>query len=116
MQWHEDASCLQALTSAPPILCLQLERNTGIPRKSDTRVLLGDGEVLMPVFADAQLEVTWTSYVIIAAVMHRGRYASTGHYQAVMWGRGEVWLAEDGQTPTCHTWSMQDEADVSLLT
>ena len=44
---------------------------------------------MVPSFVGEGLQVQWIAYAIQAAVVHRGRHSSQGHYQAVLWKGSE---------------------------
>ena len=97
LHWCQAYGMRAALTRAPPLLCLHIDRlhtgPDGLIEKSSCALDL-DSEINIPVFRDAKLESVNVSYILIAAASHLGQDAA-GHYQALL--RIHPVLATDSQ-------------------
>ena len=99
-----------ALLTAPPCLCLHLDRyyhdDTGSLCTISCDVCI-DTEINMPIFTAAHLGVAFTGYIPVAGIAHKG-LDRAGHYQTALKIQPTVvpahqpaaWLiTEDGMAP-----------------
>jgi hypothetical protein len=84
--WSNQDGMLQALTHAPPLVCVQVDRHVrsgaGHITKCDIPVNFHWG-IEIPFFTRDTLEVQWEVYTVIAAVAHLGEDAG-GHCRTMM--------------------------------
>ena len=76
---------VHALHSAPPLVCLQLNRFSGQHpqiRKNRDEILLGN--VQIPVFVGHSTRVRHVLYKPVASVIHIGESPHAGHYRALL--------------------------------
>ncbi len=103
-QWHADAEIgLNAYTTAPLWLCLQLPRfyyrSPGWAIKQSHPYLLSQC-LKIPIFVTADnLVVQWMSYTVLACIQHHGPRPNEGHYTAVLRSRTQQWLFDDEKPP-----------------
>lgn len=108
--WSQEHSMSAALMTAPPCLCLHLDRyyhdDTGALCTITSAVCI-DTEVNMPIFTSANLRVALTGYIPVAGIAHKG-LDRAGHYQTALKIQPTVvsehqpaaWLiTEDGMAP-----------------
>ena len=107
--WSQDNGMVAAVTHAPPLLCLQIDRAGqdmwGQMVKLTHRVSFFR-ELRMPVFTDSSLQCTSHTYIVVAVVAHMGNDLHTGHYQALMKAQvcdstqvGIQWFIADDNVP-----------------
>ena len=98
-EWHSQ-HYRAALTSAPPMLILQLRRfrydSCGQVFK-DFQALDDMGEtVRIPLFTSSgDLAVQWKPYQVCAALLHTGEAASRGHYRSILRNGENIWHITD---------------------
>ena len=104
-EWHSQ-HYRTALTSAPPMLILQLRRfrydSCGQVFK-DFQALDDLGEtVRIPLFTSSRdLAVQWKPYQVRAALLHTGEAASRGHYRSILRNGENIWhVTEDNMCAT----------------
>ena len=103
-QWHADAELgLNAYTTAPPWLCLQLPRfyyrSPGWAVKQSHPYLFSE-HLRIPIFDTADnLVVRWLTYTVLACIQHHGPRPSEGHYTAVLRKGAQQWLFDDEKKP-----------------
>ena len=102
-EWHSQ-HYRSALTTAPPMLILQLRRfrydSCGRVYK-DFQALddLGD-TVRVPTFTTSRdLAVQWKPYQVRAALLHTGEAASRGHYRSLLRNGENIWHITDDNMP-----------------
>ena len=106
--WHEDHGMIAALTHAPDLLCVQIDR---VGADSDSQVVKLTNRVnffaalSVPVFHDHGITCDTYSYTVVAATAHLGSDPCTGHYQAItkaqISGHGHMgvqWYLSDDNT------------------
>ena len=92
--WHEQ-HFLYALTSAPALVCIQLQRFLRPGWKDQTCVHF-DRFVSIPVFAELTgTEVIWQTYSVTAMIFHQGDTLHCGHYQCVCFADSTMLCSED---------------------
>ena len=85
VQWHEQ-KIPHGLLSAPPVLFVNLARYANIARgKNPIRLpCKAMQKVTFPVFRGTGHDVAWTSYTLVAGVMHLGPQPQSGHYRSFL--------------------------------
>ena len=81
---HEDNGYLQVIVGLEEMICLQLVR--GQPD-------------LMPTAQSDSENVQWQAYCIRSGVIHRGRQAEAGHFQALLLEEQQALLVDYEQRP-----------------
>ena len=79
-----------ALTTAPGLLVLQLERY-----RAHTPVTIPD-VVQFPIFSQG-VEVSWKSFQVRALVEHQGEGLLCGHYRAILRRQLQWWHTDDNR-------------------
>ena len=91
-------AALVALTSAAPLLCLQLKRFSfqGDVRKDTQSIEWVERELEVPIWCDEHhLRTRDARYQILAIAVHRGDTPHSGHYQACLIENSQEYLADD---------------------
>ena len=85
VQWHEQ-KIPHGLLGTPSILFVNLARYANIARgKNPIRLpCKALQKVSFPVFRGTGHDVTWTSYTLVAGVMHLGPQPQSGHYRSFL--------------------------------
>ena len=85
VRWHEQ-KIPHGLLGAPPVLFVHLARYANIARgKNPIRLpCKAMQKVSFPVFRGTDHDVAWTSYTLVAAVMHLGPQPQSGHYRSFL--------------------------------
>ena len=85
LQWHEQKTP-HGLVVAPPILLVSLARYASLTRgKNPIRLpCKAMQKVSFPVFQGSGHDVVWTSYVLVAGIMHLGPRPQSGHYRSFL--------------------------------
>ena len=85
VQWHEQ-KIPHGLLGAPPVLFVNLARYANIARgKNPIRLpCKAMQKVSFPVFRGTGHDVAWTSYTLVAGVMHLGPQPQSGHYRSFL--------------------------------
>ena len=113
-EWHSQ-HYRTALTSAPPMLILQLRRfrYDSCGRVSKDFQALDDlsANMRMPVFLSSHdLVVQWKPYQVRAVLLHTGEAASRGHYRSILRSGENSWHLTDDGIPA----QLQSSASVHL--
>ena len=85
VQWHEQ-KIPHGLLGTPSILFVNLARYANIARGNNPIRLPCKAlqKVSFPVFRGTGHDVTWTSYTLVAGVMHLGPQPQSGHYRSFL--------------------------------
>ena len=85
VQWHEQ-KIPHGLVVAPPILFVSLARYASMTRgKNPIRLpCKAMQKVSFPVFQGSEHNIAWTSYTLVAGVMHLGPRPQSGHYRSFL--------------------------------
>ena len=85
VRWHEQ-KIPHGLLGAPPVLFVHLARYANIARgKNPIRLpCKAMQKVSFPVFRGTDHDVAWTSYTLVAGVMHLGPQPQSGHYRSFL--------------------------------
>jgi hypothetical protein len=103
--WGTGDSVRALVGQPPPLLILHLARFSEDGSSKDSRQLTVEpgGQVAVPCFSGAGMEVAMRSYRIAAIVMHLGDTPRSGHYQSVLSVRHmalwRFWLLDDNRLP-----------------
>ena len=104
-EWHSQ-HYRTALTSAPPMLILQLRRFRYDSRGQvfkDFQALDDLSEtVRIPLFTSSRdLVVQWKPYQVRAALLHTGEAATRGHYRSLLRNGENIWhITDDNMSAT----------------
>ena len=99
--WHksaDDPGGITALTYAFPIVCLQIERYTAEGKR---KLAVSIPEMVrLPVFDEAS-NIVWKEYSVHGALLHLGRFTTSGHYRALL-KVGASWFLTDDHKQAAH--------------
>ena len=98
--WHTQVH-RHALSSSADLILLQLNRSVRASRLRNHVTVEITPVINVPVFCSMHdVQVRQQPYRVRAAILHRGRSFTSGHYQCVTYWNNQVWLHDDCNHPT----------------
>lgn len=119
--WHQEHDMRTALLTAPPCLCLQIDRFHQEITKSACDLTL-ESEVQLPVFTNAGIQVDTVGYIPVAGAAHTGSDLS-GHCQSILRMQPTVvnsigpaaWLLTNDDVPPQPVWKQPEWVRQNLV-
>ena len=97
--WHTQAN-RHALSNSADLILLQLNRSVRTSRLRNHVPVEITPVISVTAFCNMRdVQVRHQSYRVRAAILHRGRSYTSGHYQCVTYWDNQVWLHDDCNHP-----------------